>query len=169
MWFSCFLTFAFYRTFLRGRSLSVVLNVKVFTTLMRLFKRDMPCLLMEQLQGNSGYGIEVWDILHLGTLRFYFLVYLLVTLSLSNVKLVYGLKCETCIRAKNHRVTFSLNNNRVNSAFSLVHSDVWGPTPNSHNNQFQYFVLFVDDFSRMTWVYFLKHKSEVPDKFYAFY
>jgi len=27
----------------------------------------------------------------------------------------------------------------------------------------------VDDFSRMTWVYFLKHKSEVPDKFYAFY
>jgi len=30
------------------------------------------------------------DILHLGTLRFYFLVYLLVTLSPSNVKLVYG-------------------------------------------------------------------------------
>jgi len=30
-------------------------------------------------------------------------------------------------------------------------------------------LLFVDDFSRMTWVYFLKHKSEVPDKFYAFY
>jgi len=68
----------------------VVLNVKVFTMLMRLFKRDMPCLLMEQLQGNFGYGINVWDILHLGTLRFYFLVYLLVTLSPSNVKLEYG-------------------------------------------------------------------------------
>jgi len=79
------------------------------------------------------------------------------------------IKCETCIRAKNPRVTFPPNNNRVNSAFSLVHSDVWGPAPNSHNNQFQYFLLFVDDFSRMTWVYFLKHKSEVPDKFYAFY
>jgi len=46
------------------------------------------------------------------------------------------IKCETCIWAKNHRVTFSLNNNRVNSAFSLVHSDVWGPAPNFHNNQF---------------------------------
>ena len=45
---------------------------------------------------------------------------------------------------------------------------MWGPASNSHNNQFQY-LLFVDDFSRMTWVYFLKHKSEVPDKFYAFY
>jgi len=68
----------------------MVLNVKVFTTLMRLFKRDMPCLLMEQLQGNSGYDIDVWDIILLGTLRFYFLLYLLVTLSPSNVKLVYG-------------------------------------------------------------------------------
>jgi len=46
---------------------------------------------------------------------------------------------------------------------------VRGLTPNSRNNQFQYFVSFVDDFSRMTWVYFLKQKSEVPDKFYAFY
>jgi len=46
---------------------------------------------------------------------------------------------------------------------------VWSPAPNSHNNQFQYFLLFVDDFSRMTWVYFLKHKFEVHDKFYAFY
>jgi len=76
------------------------------------------------------------------------------------------IKYETYIRAKNHRVTFPHNNNRVNSAFSLVRV---GPAPNSHNNQFQYFLLFVDDFSRMTCVYFLKHKSEVPDKFYAFY
>ena len=36
-------------------------------------------------------------------------------------------------------------------------------------NKFQYFVLFVGDFSRMTWVYFVKHKFEIPDKFYAFY
>ena len=152
--FSCFLLFAFYKTFLRRRSLGVVLNVEVFTTLMRLLTRDMPCLLTERLQGNSGYGIDVWIILHLGTLRIYFLVYVLVTLSPSNVKLVYGQRII---------VTFPPNNNRVNSAFSLVHSDVWGPAPNSHNNQFQYFLLFVDDFSRMTWVYFLKHKYEVPD------
>jgi len=79
------------------------------------------------------------------------------------------MKCETCIRGKNYRVTFPSNNNRVNSAFSLVHSDVRGPAPNYHNNQFQYFLLFVDDFSHMTWVYFLKSKSELPDKFYAFY
>ena len=53
--------------------------------------------------------------------------------------------------------------------FSIVHSDMWGPAPNSDNHKFQYFLLFIDDFSRMTWVYFLKHKSEVPEKFFAFY
>ena len=79
------------------------------------------------------------------------------------------IKCKTCTQAKNHRVIFLPNNNRVNSVFSLVHSNVWGPAPNFHYNQFQYFLLFVNDFSRMTWVYFLKHQFEVLDKFYAFY
>jgi len=102
----------------------------------------------------------------LGHPSFGYLKILFPSLFTSNTK---PIKCETCIRAKNHKVTFPLNNNRVNSAFSLVHSDVWGPALNSHNNQFQYFVLFVDNFSRMTWIYFLKHKSEVLDKFYAFY
>ncbi|RYR09906.1 hypothetical protein Ahy_B05g078340 [Arachis hypogaea] len=102
----------------------------------------------------------------LGHPSFGYLKILFPSLFTGNTELI---KCETCIQAKNHRVTFFPSNTRVNSVFSLVHSDVWGPAPNSHNNQFQYFVLFVDDFSRMTWVYFLKHKSEVPDKFYAFY
>jgi len=102
----------------------------------------------------------------LGHPSFGYLKILFPSLFTSNTE---PIKCETCIRAKNHRVTFPPNNNRVNSTFSLVHSDVGGPTPNSYNNQFQYFLLFVDDFSCMTWVYFLKHKSEVPDKFYAFY
>jgi len=35
------------------------------------------------------------------------------------------IKCETCIQTNNYKVTFPLNNNRVNSIFSLVHSDVW--------------------------------------------
>jgi len=64
---------------------------------------------------------------------FGYLKILFPSLFTSNIEFI---RCETCIRAKNHRVTFPLNNNRVNSTFSLVHSDVWGPTPNSHNNQF---------------------------------
>jgi hypothetical protein len=32
----------------------------------------------------------------------------------------------------------------------------------------KYFLTFIDDFSRRTWVYFLKLKSEVFDKFLAY-
>jgi hypothetical protein len=33
---------------------------------------------------------------------------------------------------------------------------------------FKYFVLIIDDYSRKTWIYFLKTKDEVFDKFQEF-
>ena len=33
---------------------------------------------------------------------------------------------------------------------------------------FKYFVLFIDDYSKKTWIYFLKAKDEVFDKFQEF-
>jgi transposase InsO family protein len=38
---------------------------------------------------------------------------------------------------------------------------VWGPAPVDSYNHFKYFVTFIDDFSRTTWVYLLKGKNEV--------
>jgi histone deacetylase 1/2 len=42
----------------------------------------------------------------------------------------------------------------------LIFSDVWGPAPTSvgRNN---YYVSFIDDYSKFTWIYLLRHKSEV--------
>jgi hypothetical protein len=37
-----------------------------------------------------------------------------------------------------------------------VHSDVWGPTPLISHNSFRYYVLFINDYTRFTWIYFLK-------------
>ena len=68
---------------------------------------------------------------------------------------VHHLSCETCVLAKSHRKVFHSNNTRTNTPFSLVHSDVWGPSP-ENSNGFSYFLLFVDDCTRMTWVFFLK-------------
>ena len=79
----------------------------------------------------------------LGHPSFGYLKILFPSLFTSNTE---PIKCETCIRAKNHRVTFPPNNNRVNSTFSLVHFDVWGLTSNSHNNQFQYFFVICGRF-----------------------
>jgi transposase InsO family protein len=50
----------------------------------------------------------------------------------------------------------------------LIHSDIWGPSPVSSINGFRYFVLFIDDFSRFTWIYFLKNRSELPQIYISF-
>ena len=77
--------------------------------------------------------------------------------------------CEPCILAKSHRQNFKPNNTRVKVPFSLIHSDVWGPAPVIGGQSFRYYVIFVDDCTRMTWIYFLQNKDEVYGRFTAFY
>ena len=45
--------------------------------------------------------------------------------------------------------------------FDLVHSDVWGPAPVSSLSGYNYYVSFVDDCSRYTWIYLMRHRSEL--------
>ena len=47
------------------------------------------------------------------------------------------------------------------SLLELVHSDVWGPSPLTSPLGFNYYVIFVDDYSQFTWLFLLKHKNEV--------
>ena len=77
---------------------------------------------------------------------------------------ISSLGCESCELNKHHRATYqSRVNNRSNFAFELVHSDVWGPSRVPSIKDFRYFLLFVNDFSRMTWLYILKERSKVFD------
>jgi histone deacetylase 1/2 len=48
-----------------------------------------------------------------------------------------------------------------------VFSDVWGPAIASVGNQ-KYYVSFVDDYSKFTWIYLLKNKSDVFAHFHDF-
>ena len=66
-------------------------------------------------------------------------------------------KCEACIYGKQHQENFSTSSWQANRRLRLVHSDIFGPLPTSLGGC-RYLLLFVDDFSRMTWVYFLKQK-----------
>ena len=52
-------------------------------------------------------------------------------------------------------------NKRVSAPFELVHSDVWGPCPVLSPTGFKYFVTFMDDFSRVTWLYLMNSRSEL--------
>ena len=76
-------------------------------------------------------------------------------------------KCEACIYGKQSQESFPTSSWRENRRLQLVHSDVCGPLQTSFGGC-KYFLLFIDDFSRMTWVYFLKNKSEAFDKFKIF-
>ena len=51
----------------------------------------------------------------------------------------------------------------------VVHSDVWGPARILATSGFRWFVTFIDDCTRMTWVFPMNHKSEVPTKFNIFH
>ena len=52
-------------------------------------------------------------------------------------------------------------NKQASTPFELVHSDVWGPCPVMSPTGFKYFVTFVDDFSRVTWLYLMITLSEL--------
>ena len=50
----------------------------------------------------------------------------------------------------------------------MIHSDISGPMPTTYMSGSRYVLTFFDDFSRFTWVFFLKKKSEVLEKFIYF-
>ena len=78
-------------------------------------------------------------------------------------------QCETCILEKSHRVPYLPISSRKFVHFSLVHSDIWGPAPITTTSGFRWFIIFVDDCTRMTWLYLLKNKSEVAERFLTFH
>ena len=65
--------------------------------------------------------------------------------------------------------SYSLSITHSTRPFSLIHSDVWGSAPNFDTHKSSYYVLFVDDCAHMSWLYFLKPKSEVFSVFVTFY
>ena len=87
--------------------------------------------------------------------------------SLSNCNT--SLNCESCVLAKSHKYSYAPSLTHSIKLFVLIHYDVWGLAPTCNTHGFSYYVLFVDDCTQMSWVYFLKHKSEVFDVFVKLY
>ena len=46
--------------------------------------------------------------------------------------------------------------------------DLWGPSRTNAPGGESYFMLIINDFSRLTWMAFLRYKSEAFDKFQIF-
>lgn len=103
---------------------------------------------------------ELWH------LRFGHLNYRSLSL-LSRKKMVKGIlvlkeeaQCEGCVMAKQARSPFpSGMSRRASSCLELVHMDLCGPMSEESLGGNRYFYLFVDDYSRWCWVFFIKNKS----------
>ncbi|KAJ1704596.1 hypothetical protein LUZ63_004375 [Rhynchospora breviuscula] len=76
--------------------------------------------------------------------------------------------CHACAQAKAHVLPFHSSVSVSSAPLELIHSDVWGPSPVTSSQGYRYYVTFVDDYSKFTWIYFLKQKSDVLKMFSLF-
>jgi transposase InsO family protein len=74
--------------------------------------------------------------------------------------------CETCIHTKQQQKVVRTKASRTSTPFELVHSDLCGPIKHSIGGA-QYYIIYIDDCTRYTEVYFLVTKSaeEISAKF----
>ena len=74
--------------------------------------------------------------------------------------------CSSCIAGKmhekNHRKVSSINAKR---AFELLHMDLFGPPTYDSLGGKKYCLVVVDDYTRYTWVFYIKKKNETQDIF----
>ena len=80
-----------------------------------------------------------------------------------------SLKCVACQYGKQTRIPFRQNKAwRAIQSLQLIHTDVRGPMKTPSLNNSKYYIVFIDDYSRMYWIYFMKLKYEVTDIFAKF-
>ena len=77
--------------------------------------------------------------------------------------------CGACQLGKMHRHAFPTGSTwRAKEKLELGHIDLCGPMSTESIDQNKYFVLFIDDLTRITWVYFLRSKGDVFSVFKKF-
>ncbi|WJZ83970.1 hypothetical protein VitviT2T_003607 [Vitis vinifera] len=69
--------------------------------------------------------------------------------------------CTSCQLGKQPALPFNNSESISKSIFELIHSDVWGPSPVASIGGSRYFVVFIDDYSRYSWIFPMKSRSEI--------
>jgi hypothetical protein len=77
-------------------------------------------------------------------------------------------ECRGCAFGKNIKNPFPSSENRSKEILDMIHSDVCFPMPIKSLGGSLYYVTFIDGFSCKTWMYLLKTKYEVFEKFQEF-
>ncbi|RVW38157.1 Retrovirus-related Pol polyprotein from transposon TNT 1-94 [Vitis vinifera] len=75
--------------------------------------------------------------------------------------------CVECIKGKQTK-TKKLGANRATDVLELIHTDIYGPYPTASWNGQQYFITFIDDYSRYGYLFLIHEKSQSLDVFKTF-
>ena len=73
--------------------------------------------------------------------------------------------CEPCLEGKMTMRPFKSKGYRAKEVLDLVHTDLCGPISTSARGGYEYFITFIDDYSRYGYIYLMRHKSEAFEKF----
>ena len=74
--------------------------------------------------------------------------------------------CQACVEGKLHKSSFpTTGGKRAKEPLGLVHSDVCGKISTPSLSGGLYFLTFIDDATRYVWMYVLKSKDQVFEKF----
>ena len=66
------------------------------------------------------------------------------------------------------KTPFSGTMERATDLLEIIHTDVCGPMNIEARGRYHYFLIFIDDLSRYEYIYLMKHKSEIFEKFKEF-
>jgi hypothetical protein len=62
---------------------------------------------------------------------------------------------------KSSQTNYPISYNKCNAPFEIIHSELCGPAPVMTTAGFRWFVTFINDCTRVSWVYVLKYKKDV--------
>ena len=66
------------------------------------------------------------------------------------------------------KTLFSGTMERATDLLEIIHTDVCGPMSVDARGRYRYFLTFTDDLSRYGYIYLMKHKSEIVERFEEF-
>ena len=62
-------------------------------------------------------------------------------------------------------ILLGVGKQKKSEKLELVHTNLWGSTQVQSLSGSRYYVTFIDDATRKTWVYYIRQKSDVFDTF----
>ena len=76
--------------------------------------------------------------------------------------------CEPCLEGKITLRPFKAKGNRFKEVLDMIHTGLCGPMSTSARGGYEYFITFIDDYSRYVYIYLMRYKSEAFEKFEEF-